>query len=861
MKLLKSVWSKIIAISLGGTMVLGVGLALNLNSRETKAAVADYVPTTLAAGKQVLIVSNTTAGVYYMLPGASATSSSPANNIQPTVSAGKISGDYDANLFTVSGSSGAWVFANPAGHYIFANNSNTGIRINKQDTVTMRNWDYNATNQTLKHVTNSRYLGVYVAGSDWRCYTTSSQANYAGTGENVVFYEKSGAAQTYTVSFNANGGTGSMSNVTGVSGSYTLPASTFTPPSGMAFVGWKAGGTGSTIAAGTSYSVTGDVTFHAQWAQQRTLTYNSNGGSGSMTDSSSPYGDGATVTVLTSAFVAPIGKTFGHWNTANNDSGTTYNPGATFTISANVTLFAIWVDLPNEIEIDYASYSAGLPASGYAAVSWSAGGIEGTIFSIKHSSSWIQFQANNSYVYNTQAISGFITSITIEKASGSFTGLTAYVGQSAMTSKPTSGGVTNSTDWEWTFDAADEYTYFRIDSTSSNAKYFNNIVVGYQKVETVDPEGIELDNSDPIVMDTYGYGRRKLSAAVLPFNANDTSVTWGSSNSSIVTVSDGVLTPVGTGVATVYATTSNFVSDALTPDLKDSVSVTVNQAEYKKATFVPTSTTALSPADDYLAAGSASISTEGSWNSDKSAIQLTSTNSTATFTISGYAGMKIMGIDLVMSSNGAAGSGALTVTAGVTEILSISTAAFADESWNGAYNALASDLYKDSTDYIVESGENIVLAFSASENSIYIHSIAVRYLDFSLEEWCQDFLDNLTCDSSGATAPSVSDWEDLGIAFLYLDEDLQLIAHNVFANESGTVIERAMAKYDYIVAKYGSVTYNNFIERSITPFSPSAPVAFNGAAGNGFIAVLVIALIAATGVGYYLFTKKRKEQD
>lgn len=223
--------------------------------------------------------------------------------------------------------------------------------------------------------------------------------------------------------------------------------------------------------------------------------------------------------------------------------------------------------------------------------------------------------------------------------------------------------------------------------------------------------------------------------------------------------------------------------------------------------------------------------------------------------------MKIMGIDLVMSSIGAAGSGALTVTAGVTEILSISTAAFADESWNGAYNALASDLYKDSTDYIVESGENIVLAFSASENSIYIHSIAVRYLDFSLEEWCQDFLDNLTCDSSGATAPSVSDWEDLGIAFLYLDEDLKLIAHNVFANESGTVIERAMAKYDYIVAKYGSVTYDNFIERSITPFSPSAPVAFNGAAGNGFIAVLVIALIAATGVGYYLFTKKRKEQD
>lgn len=847
MKLLKSVWSKIIAIGLGGTMVLGVGLALNLNSRETKAAGSVNLTTAKfgLSGTSYQTKSITEAGVTFNIRDCNVN-----NGLNMKASTGEI--------YNSTGFSGQKITSIDLTAIKFSSTSGAGFSVyggtsaKATTTELYRNTGTTTTTTTNVSFSGYEYNYFYIknTGSRTAAFATGVVINY----DDVV-------GVTYTVSFNANGGTGSMSNVTEVSGSYTLPASTFTPPSGMAFVGWKAGGTGSTIAAGTSYSVTGDVTFYAQWAQQRTLTYNSNGGSGSMTDSSSPYGDGATVTVLTSSFVAPTGKTFGHWNTANNDSGTTYNPGATFTISSNVTLFAIWVDLPNEIEIDYASYSAGLPGSGYAAVSWSAGGIEGTIFSIKHSSSWIQFQANTSYVYNTQAISGFITSITIEKASGSFTGLTAYVGQSAMTSKPASGGVTNSTDWEWTFDAADEYTYFRIDSTSSGAKYFNNIVVGYQKVETVDPEGIELDNSDPIVMDTYGYGRRILSASVLPFNANNTSVTWGSSNSSIVTVSDGVLTPVGTGVATVYATTSNFVSDALTPDLKDSVSVTVNQAEYKKATFVPTSTTALSPADDYLAAGSASISTEGSWNSDKSAIQLTSTNSTATFTISGYAGMKIMGIDLVMSSNGAAGSGALTVTAGVTEILSISTAAFADESWNGAYNALASDLYKDSTDYIVESGENIVLAFSASENSIYIHSIAVRYLDFSLEEWCQDFLDNLTCDSSGATAPSVSDWEDLGIAFLYLDEDLQLIAHNVFANESGTVIERAMAKYDYIVAKYGSVTYNNFIERSITPFSPSAPVAFNGAAGNGFIAVLVIALIAATGVGYYLFTKKRKEQD
>ena len=40
------------------------------------------------------------------------------------------------------------------------------------------------------------------------------------------------AAETYTVSFAANGGTGSMADVTGVSGEYTLPANGFTAPAG-----------------------------------------------------------------------------------------------------------------------------------------------------------------------------------------------------------------------------------------------------------------------------------------------------------------------------------------------------------------------------------------------------------------------------------------------------------------------------------------------------------------------------------------------------------------------------------------------------------------------------------------------------
>ena len=80
---------------------------------------------------------------------------------------------------------------------------------------------------------------------------------------------------TYTVSFNANGGTGTMAEVTGVSaGAYTLPANGFTAPAGKQFKGWSTGASGAVI-EGTTYNVTGDVTLYAIWEDKpHTHTYN-----------------------------------------------------------------------------------------------------------------------------------------------------------------------------------------------------------------------------------------------------------------------------------------------------------------------------------------------------------------------------------------------------------------------------------------------------------------------------------------------------------------------------------------------------------------------------------------------------------
>ena len=81
-----------------------------------------------------------------------------------------------------------------------------------------------------------------------------------------AIFEKDGppVPTEHTVRFNANGGGGTMADVTGVSGSYTLPACGFTEPKDKQFKGWSTSADGSVI-SGTTYEVSSDTTFYAIW--------------------------------------------------------------------------------------------------------------------------------------------------------------------------------------------------------------------------------------------------------------------------------------------------------------------------------------------------------------------------------------------------------------------------------------------------------------------------------------------------------------------------------------------------------------------------------------------------------------------
>ena len=153
----------------------------------------------------------------------------------------------------------------------------------------------------------------------------------------------------YTISFNLNGGSGTLENKTVEEGTViTLPvssASTFFF-TGYTFKEWntKSDGTGTGYSAGSSYTVSANITLYATWQQvvNYTITFNLNGGSGTLNPATVLAGSS---TVLPSSSVNTFyftDYTFVNWNTKADGSGTNYAAGVSYTPTANVTLYAQW---------------------------------------------------------------------------------------------------------------------------------------------------------------------------------------------------------------------------------------------------------------------------------------------------------------------------------------------------------------------------------------------------------------------------------------------------------------------------------------------------------------------------------------
>lgn len=156
----------------------------------------------------------------------------------------------------------------------------------------------------------------------------------------------------YKVSFDANGGTGTMEEVTGVYPNYTLPECGFTAPEGMVFNGWTVGSTsGKWYAAGSTLDVNSDVTLYAKWANptgSHKITFVNRAYDPSPTVEIIVGGGMYTLPQIESIFEIPSGSTFDDWGILIAGRWQYFDAGEQISVTEDLEINAIWKPIEYE---------------------------------------------------------------------------------------------------------------------------------------------------------------------------------------------------------------------------------------------------------------------------------------------------------------------------------------------------------------------------------------------------------------------------------------------------------------------------------------------------------------------------------
>ena len=170
------------------------------------------------------------------------------------------------------------------------------------------------------------------------------------------------APTEFIVTFDGNGGTGSMEPVTVEEGSrYVLPACGFTAPDGQEFKAWEIGGV--EYNAGDGYVVLGNTEIKALWKDSAvipttfTITFNANGGTGSMEPVT--VEEGSRYPLPACGFIPPVNMQFSGW--ALSAGGSVIADGAIM-VTSNITLYAIWEPVPVNEFVVFFDGNGGTPA-------------------------------------------------------------------------------------------------------------------------------------------------------------------------------------------------------------------------------------------------------------------------------------------------------------------------------------------------------------------------------------------------------------------------------------------------------------------------------------------------------------------
>ncbi len=405
------------------------------------------------------------------------------------------------------------------------------------------------------------------------------------------------SSKEYTVHFDSAGGTSSVPEAT-MKYYYrykNLPTAT---KEGYKFMGWFTQPVGGEEITEKSYVlIAEDHTLYAQWEPiTYTVKYNANGGSGTMTNSSHTYDIEKTLSV--NAFTRS-GYTFLGWSTDPSATSATYTDkqsvkNLTSTNNGSVTLYAVWKEENQEtyqIEIwvtdgddteeimltkkkgDIINLSDYKPKqTGYTFIAWvdlstNESYSANDKFVVTRDTLLVSGMQANSYIVYFDANGGIVTEdLKSVKFDSAYDKLPT----------PTRNGYTFE-GWFTEQNGGERITANTVVKTPENHTIYAH---WSQNVQIISPSAVSLNKTSTTlrVGDT-----ETLTATVTPNNATNKAVTWTSSNSSVATVSNGVVTAKAEGTATITVKTADGNKTATCTVTVEAANITYDAYVYTEA--------------------------------------------------------------------------------------------------------------------------------------------------------------------------------------------------------------------------------------------------------------------------------------
>jgi uncharacterized repeat protein (TIGR02543 family) len=193
-----------------------------------------------------------------------------------------------------------------------------------------------ATSAAISKGTASKSVAWYV--EFWQYTDGTAQAKK----ETISGTKTIGAKPSYSVKYNANGGSGAPAAQTKWHGTALTLSSAKPTRTGHTFQGWgtSTGDTSVDYAAGANYTANAAITLYAIWkANTYTIKYDANGGSGAPANQTKTHGQTLT---LSGTKPARTNYNFLGWSTSKTATTATYSAGGSFATNAATTLYAVW---------------------------------------------------------------------------------------------------------------------------------------------------------------------------------------------------------------------------------------------------------------------------------------------------------------------------------------------------------------------------------------------------------------------------------------------------------------------------------------------------------------------------------------